>query len=82
MNESSPPIMMSQESYLHPTHTESWYPVTPQDQDSQMQSQQYPQQCYTYRRKTISVVTFTEEKTDKIMKKGTKADPDRKRKLA
>ena len=47
-----------------------------------MQSQQYPQQCYTYRRKTISVVTLTEEKTDKIMKKETKADPDRKRKLA
>ena len=50
------------------THTKSWYPVTPQDQDSQVQSQQYPQQCYTYRCKTISVVTFAEEKTDEIIK--------------
>ena len=55
-------------TYLHPTHKESWYPFTPQDQGSQVQSQQYPQQCYTYRRKTISVVLFAEEKTDEIIK--------------
>lgn len=81
LNESPPPpIIVSQESYLHPVHSENWYPATPQDQDVQAQSQQYPQQCYTYRRKTISV-TFTDEKTDMIQCE-TKADHDREIKLA
>ncbi|KAJ7393325.1 hypothetical protein OS493_006295 [Desmophyllum pertusum] len=62
-----PPIIVNQESYLLPSHTENWYPAVPQDQASQAnQPQQYPQQCYTYRRKTIAVTEYILITTNKI----------------
>lgn len=53
-----PPLIVNQESFLVPSHTENWYPAAPQDQAGQAhQPPQYPQQCFTYRRKT-SVVCY------------------------
>ncbi|KAL9971113.1 hypothetical protein ACROYT_G023600 [Oculina patagonica] len=55
-----PPMIVNQESYLLPSHTENWYPAVPQDPASQAhQPQPYAaQKCFTYRRKTTLVVEF------------------------
>jgi len=58
------PLIANQESFLVPSHAENWYQAVPQDQASQAhQPPQYPQQCFTYRRKT-SVIIFRNGRTN------------------